>query len=86
MAVVIKFNPKNDENENNDYYTLNQPSVRKRFNSITTGQAYPQISLEQVRQAEVRLPSLLEQTTIAEVLSDMDVEIAALEDRRLARS
>lgn len=63
------------------YHFLTQSSVRKAFNAITTGQAYPQISLKQVRNTVVPLPSLPEQRAIATVLSDMDAEIAALETR-----
>ncbi|MBL1179073.1 restriction endonuclease subunit S [Pantanalinema sp. GBBB05] len=63
------------------YYYLNQTIVRRAFNAITTGQAYPQISLKQVRDAFVPMPLLEEQRAIATVLSDMDAEIAALESR-----
>jgi type I restriction enzyme S subunit len=63
------------------FHFLSQRIVRRYYNLITTGQAYPQISLKQVRETEVPLPSLPEQTAIAEVLSDMDAEIAALEQR-----
>ncbi|MBV9792123.1 MAG: restriction endonuclease subunit S [Chloroflexi bacterium] len=63
------------------YYFLTQNSVRKAFNAITTGQAYPQISLKQVREAVIPLPPLAEQRAIAAVLSDMDAELAALEQR-----
>src|SRR5207237_6679114 len=51
---------------------LSQSTVRKTFESITTGQAYPQISLRQVRDATVPLPQLPEQRAIAEALSDVD--------------
>jgi type I restriction enzyme, S subunit len=61
---------------------LSMSSVRRHFSSITTGQAYPQISLQQVRQLPVLLPTPAEQTAIAEVLSDMDAEIATLEAER----
>jgi hypothetical protein len=61
------------------FHFLSQPVVRRYYNLITTGQAYPQISLAQVRQTEVPIPSLAEQIAIAAVLSDMDAEIAALE-------
>ncbi|MCG9890828.1 MAG: restriction endonuclease subunit S [Thermosynechococcaceae cyanobacterium MS004] len=64
------------------YHFLTQSSVRKAFNTITTGQAYPQISLKQVRDAVIPLPSFPEQCAIAAVLSDMDTAIAALEIRR----
>ena len=64
------------------YHVLSQPLMRRHYSSITTGQAYPQISLQQVRETVVPLPSLEEQVAIADVLSDMDAEIAALEQRR----
>lgn len=61
------------------YHFLNQKSVRRAFNTITTGQAYPQISLKQVRDLVVPMPPLPEQQAIATILSDMDTEIATLE-------
>jgi type I restriction enzyme, S subunit len=64
------------------FHFLSQPSVRKYYNQITTGQAYPQISLTQVRDTILPLPRLAEQTAIAEVLTEMDGELAALERRR----
>lgn len=74
----------NDENVASQYvyHFLSQPQVRRYYNTITTGQAYPQISLQQVRNTRIPLPSKSEQTAIADVLSDMDAEIAALEARR----
>jgi type I restriction enzyme S subunit len=64
------------------FHWLSQPSVRANYGLITTGQAYPQISLKQVRETLIPLPILEEQTAIATVLSDMDTELAALEARR----
>jgi type I restriction enzyme S subunit len=64
------------------FHFLSQPLVRKYYNLITTGQAYPQISLTQVRDTVLPVPSVSEQTAIADVLSDMDAELAALEQRR----
>jgi type I restriction enzyme S subunit len=61
------------------FYWLSQAVVRTNYTLITTGQAYPQISLKQVRETLVPLPSLPEQTAIATILSDMDAEITALE-------
>jgi type I restriction enzyme S subunit len=61
------------------YHVLSQARFRRRFESITTGQAYPQISLRQVREAEVPLPKLAEQRAIAEALSDVDGLLGALE-------
>src|SRR2546428_7351796 len=66
-------------------HILSQPVVRRYYNLITTGQAYPQISLTQVRETEVPMPSLAEQAAIATILTDMDAEIAALE-KKLAKA
>ena len=54
------------------YHWLSQPMVRAYYTSITTGQAYPQISLRQVRKTQVPLPPLLEQGAIATALGDVD--------------
>lgn len=64
------------------FYWLSQPTVRHYYSTITTGQAYPQISLKQVRETVVPIGSFAEQTAIAAVLSDMDTDLAALEARR----
>ena len=63
------------------FQQLSQQKFVKYFNSIVTGQAYPQISLRQVREAVLPFPSLKEQYAIAAVLSDMDAEIQTLEAR-----
>lgn len=63
------------------YQYLSQSTVRKHFETIVTGLAYPQISLVQVRDALIRLPDLEEQSAIADNLTDMDEEIVALEAR-----
>ena len=60
------------------YYWLSQPKVRRAFETITTGQAYPQISLRQVRDALIPCPIVAEQYAIAEVLSYLDATIAAM--------
>ncbi|MCK6588949.1 MAG: restriction endonuclease subunit S [Polyangiaceae bacterium] len=64
------------------YYFLAQPLMRQYYSSITTGQAYPQISLQQVRDTVISLPTIEEQMGIADTLSDMDAELTALEQRR----
>lgn len=63
------------------FYQLSQKEVRRGFEKITTGQAYPQISLKQVRDYVVHLPEYADQIAIAQVLSDMDADIAATEAR-----
>jgi type I restriction enzyme S subunit len=71
----------NKENVDSVYVLqyLSQPKVRRMFESITTGQAYPQISLRQVREAKLPLPKPAEQKAIADALSDVDSLIDSLE-------
>jgi type I restriction enzyme S subunit len=64
------------------YHVLSQPGVRQHFEKITTGQAYPQISLAQVRDAVIPRPAIGEQREISAALDDMDSEITVLEARR----
>lgn len=62
------------------YFYLSQISVRRYFNTITTGQAYPQISLKQVRETVIPFPPIkAEQEAIAEALFDADALIESLE-------
>ncbi|MDD2746569.1 MAG: restriction endonuclease subunit S [Acidithiobacillus ferrooxidans] len=61
------------------YHYLSQPAIRVYFGSITTGQAYPQISLRQVRNVQIPLPPLPEQHAIATALSDVDALISSLD-------
>lgn len=63
------------------FHHLTQRCVREHFCSIVTGQAYPQISLKQVRDAAIPLPSLPEQMAIASVLTDMDDDIELIEEK-----
>ena len=57
---------------------LSQPRIRTYFESIVTGQAYPQISLKQVRETPVPLPALPEQRLIADALDIVDTQIGTL--------
>jgi type I restriction enzyme S subunit len=63
------------------YHFLSQSGVRQHFEKITTGQAYPQISLVQVRDAVIPRPTIAEQREISAALDDMDAEIIVLEAR-----
>jgi type I restriction enzyme S subunit len=63
------------------YHYLSQPIIRTYYETIVTGQAYPQISLVQVRNTEIPTPSIEEQRAIADVLTDADDELEALERR-----
>jgi type I restriction enzyme S subunit len=63
------------------YHFLSQPGLRQHFEKITTGQAYPQISLVQVRDTFIPRPRIAEQRQISAALDEMDGEIMALEAR-----
>lgn len=63
------------------FHCLQDRKYRDHFEKITTGQAYPQISLVQVRDAVIPLPSLYEQQKIATVLCTADREITALQHK-----
>ena len=58
------------------FYYLSQPHLRKYYNSIVTGQAFPQISLKQVRDTLIPLPRIDEQVAIAEILTDLDADLS----------
>lgn len=63
-------------------YALNQPAVNLQKSSFGQGDAVVHISASALSQIAIKLPSKIEQNTIAIVLSDMDAEIRVLEQRR----
>lgn len=56
--------------------------VSRQIETILTGSNYPAINSKDVRALEIPIPPYAEQTAIADVLSDMDAELAALQARR----
>lgn len=63
-------------------YALNTPGINRQKASKGQGDAVVHIGSSALADIVLALPPLPEQTAIAEVLSDMDAEIAALERRR----
>lgn len=61
------------------YHYLAQQSIRKYYESIVTGQAYPQISLAQVRNTKIPVPPIGEQRAIAAALNAVDDFLVELE-------
>lgn len=55
---------------------------KQRVREVAVGQTMPSLNTQILRRLPVALPSLAEQRAIAQVLSDMDAELAALEARR----
>jgi len=62
-------------------YLMNHTSVVTQKARMGQGDAIVHISARNLAQLNLRLPLLDEETAIAAVLSDMDAEIAALEQR-----
>lgn len=61
------------------YHYLSQRTMREYYESIVTGQAYPQISLAQVRDTPIPAVALSEQRAISSALDHADDLILALE-------
>lgn len=62
-------------------YYLNSAQVQRQKASLGQGDAVVHISASALASIELLMPSLPEQTAIASVLSDMDAELAVLEQR-----
>jgi type I restriction enzyme S subunit len=60
---------------------LVSPQIKRHIEAINVQAAQANLSLQDIREFEVRVPSIPEQTAIAAVLADMDAELAALEQR-----
>lgn len=61
------------------YQWLCRDEIEKNYYKIKTGLAYPQISLKQVRETIIPVPTLSEQKYIAEILSTTDEHIEKLD-------
>lgn len=65
----------------NEYFYYLLGSLKEKFVGLCSGSTFLEISTAQVRNFNVALPSKKEQTAIATILSDMDEEIQALQQR-----
>jgi type I restriction enzyme S subunit len=63
-------------------YLLNQPVVARQKAQMGQGEVIVHIGSRSLGRLRLSLPPLPEQTAIAEVLTEMDAELAALEQRR----
>ena len=64
------------------FFHLFAGHITHQIETLLTGSNYPAINSNDVRALSIPIPSYKEQTAIASILSDMDTEIAALEQRR----
>jgi type I restriction enzyme S subunit len=65
-----------------DYRFVHQLLLNTQLGKLVSTTALPYLGRKEIAELEYPLPRLEEQRAIAEVLSDMDAEIAALETRR----
>ena len=77
-AMVVNCDQNNNINKEFLYFALKH----KDLSVCITGTGQPQIVREPLANVELKIPVVSEQTAIAEVLSDMDAELATLEQRR----
>jgi type I restriction enzyme S subunit len=63
-------------------YCFQTGAIRRQFYFYAVGTKVSGISKSNIKKLTLSFPSLSEQTAIAEVLSDMDAELAALTQRR----
>ena len=78
---VLRCNP-NLANPAYVFFHLFAHQIEQQIETLLTGSNYPAINSKDVKALQIYLPTVNEQTAIAEILSDMDAEIAALEARR----
>ena len=64
------------------FYFLNSSQIKSHINAINVQAAQANLSLENINDFEIRFPQLPEQTAIAQILSDMDSELKAMEQKR----
>ncbi len=64
------------------YFHLFAEEVGRQIESLLIGSNYPAINGSDVRALQIPFPPLPEQRVIADILRDMDAEIAALEQKR----
>ena len=64
------------------FYYLKSSLIRKQIDFINVQAAQANLSWENINDLIIYFPSLPEPKAIAQILSDMDAEIAALEQKR----
>ena len=64
------------------FYYLKSSLIKKQIASINVQAAQANLSLENINNLIIAIPPLFEQKAIAEILTDMDKEIEALEKNR----
>ena len=82
-SYIIRFNFKTDRLLNDFFgYLFETKIIFNQLLSITQGSSNININAGNIKSLKIALPSITEQQALAQVLSDMDKEITALEKRR----
>lgn len=63
------------------FHHLFAPIINRQIETLISGSNYPAINSKEIKALKIPFPPLAEQTHIATILSDMDNEITALEDK-----
>lgn len=78
-AQIVRINTGKELNKYYFAYFLIKAETQKSLLDMQTGSALKQLPVGRLKKLKIIYPSLLEQTAIATILSDMDTEIEALE-------
>jgi type I restriction enzyme S subunit len=82
-AQIVRINTKDSQIYSIYFaYFLLQDTLQKIIISMQTGSALKQLPVSRLTTLAVAIPPLPEQKAIAQILSDMDTEIEALEQKR----
>jgi type I restriction enzyme S subunit len=81
--AIVRLGNSSESEPNFLFYCLRSPMTTKQISDVNVQAAQANISLQNVRDLEIYVPPTRpEQTAIAAVLSEMDGELAVLEQRR----
>ncbi len=78
---VIRCDP-NITNAEFIYHHFFANIIETQFNTLLVGSNYPAVNSSDIKNLKLPIPTLPEQKAIAQILSDMDAEIEALEKKR----
>ena len=82
LHTIVAKSKANDLAHAYKHYCFQTPAIRQQFMFYAVGTKVSGISKTNIAKLTLPIPSIPEQIAIAAVLSDMDVELAALEARR----
>lgn len=82
LHTIVAKSKTNDLADTYKHYCFQTPAIRQQFMFYAVGTKVSGISKTNIAKLTLPIPSIPEQVAIATVLSNMDVELAALEARR----